>query len=1473
VPIELPNRYQGLTRLGRGGGGEVWEVRDRHSQGVYALKVLAEGAAERERAALVREAVALSALEGLGLPRIIHFGQLAGSGRLYMVRELVRGTSLERLIEQGQRREALDALVRAADQLTVIHRSGLLHGDFKPANVIVGPDGHVTLVDLGLSAPWREGGAPVEGLTPRYAAPELFRGAPLTVRAEVYALGVALGDLVAREPAQGDSRESRALREVVRLATHPDPEQRPPSADELASSVRAAAGLGVHEPLPNEALEWPVVGIEETAPRLLEAVRRLEPGAELDVVGPRGSGRSLLVRRLRWTLGIEGHPVCWIDAGLAGNAEGVLDGELGDPETPSCSGVLLVDDADSLTAAAESRITKARSLGLRVVAVRGEARSPVAVFPVPPLDRSAAAVLLRRAVPSLPERIVDQLLTSSECRPGELRRLVRSIASEAVVGATDIERLQGGAGDRGPRAQEDSDSLHEAVALLDRGRYRQAQELLATVDEAAARPVPLAVARARLELGFGEASPALRWLEAARPALERARPEERADYTLYLGRAQLVAGDCAAAVETLAGALGDEARVAEACAYRGVALSYLGRQDEARAHLDEALAHAKESGSARAEGIALNSLGLVLHRRDDLEGARAAYLSASEAAERAEDAGTLATVQLALGGILQIGGEVAEAITRFEAAADMGRRSGRQSIVTHALLNLANLDLHLGRLSHAKGSLTALESQREQLAPAQRAHLDGLQAELADGSGQLDEAVRRFRAAASAFAALDRGVDAAEARLEGILVLARTSGVDVAELRRELAQAEAEIGGSPAHRALTLMVSARVELVAGDERKARSHIDSALAAARQAGQKEWLWQALEARAELEESGGQPLMARRDREEALAVLEEMAARLPRDLREVYWNDARRRQLRLRVQAAPAGAPVSMAVSGSDSASLASATSTSLEQRLAQILGVNSELVGEFDVERLAARITEYAVRLLRAERGFILLVNDDGSLEVHALRSRTGDEQHVEFSRSIAETVINSGQPLVSLSARDDMRMAGYASVHQLMLQSVACVPIRARARRAIGALYLETRLNRGAHFEQELPALQAFADQMAIALENARLVNENKRRADELAESNRQLEAAQQRLRELLGDRTAKLKLARERLRETRDVLYGHFGYQGMVGTSAAMRSVYSLIERLKDTDVPVLLTGESGTGKEVAARALHACSAHRRGRFVAINCGAIPEHLLESELFGSVRGAFTGADRDRRGLLREGEGGSVLLDEIGEMPHKMQAGLLRVLQEGKVRPVGGSQEESVNIRLMFATNRDLEQLVRAGTFREDLYYRIHVVELRLPALRDRREDIPQLVDHFLGLFAARYKRERKTVTREALRRLCDYSWPGNVRQLEHVLLNAWVLSERPEIECADFEFPDGSVPSEPRPEAAPSAAPDPGSAESAAPGPRRSRRSSVPQRMDERDSILRALEQCNWNRLKAAELLGIPRRTLYRRLKQYKIQ
>ncbi|MDP9152523.1 MAG: sigma-54-dependent Fis family transcriptional regulator, partial [Myxococcota bacterium] len=526
----------------------------------------------------------------------------------------------------------------------------------------------------------------------------------------------------------------------------------------------------------------------------------------------------------------------------------------------------------------------------------------------------------------------------------------------------------------------------------------------------------------------------------------------------------------------------------------------------------------------------------------------------------------------------------------------------------------------------------------------------------------------------------------------------------------------------------------------------------------------------------------------------------------------------------------------------------------------------------DMPRLLQRVTDHAVALLGAEHGFVVLMSERGTLEAHAARDRAGgDDPHAEFSRSVADRVVAKGEPVVTVSARDDERLAEAVSVHQLMIQSIACVPIRGAppVGRTIGALYVETRLRPGLRFEQELPTLTAFADQVAIAIENARLLAENRERADELARANVDLASARDELERLLGKRTVQLAVARRDLKQVRAELRSHFGYGGLIGTSAAMRRVYAVIERVKDTDIPVLVTGESGTGKEMVAKAVHQSGARAKKPFLGVNCAAIPANLLESELFGSVRGAFTGADRDRRGLFQEADGGTLLLDEIGDLPQKMQSGLLRVLQERQVRPVGGTKEEPVDVRVMAATNRDLEAMVAEGTFREDLYYRLHVVVLHVPPLRQRIEDIPPLIDHFLSLFAARYRRDRKTVSREALRRLCTHPWPGNVRQLEHVLLNSWLMAEGTEISADDVELP--ALPVHGRRDA-----PGREVADRARPGSRAATngRAATEQEFkdSERDRILSALTACNWNRVRAAKMIGLPRRTFYRRLKEFGI-
>src|SRR5882672_6752835 len=349
---ELPPRYESLSRLGAGGGGEVWSVRDRVSGRVLALKLLSSDAGENEVGALVREAIALSGLEGLGVPRVLAFGALQG-GRRYMLRELVEGASLEDVLARGTS-PWLDAIATACDQLTVVHRAGLLHGDIKPANVIVGADGRGTLVDLGLAAPWRDGGAAAQGLTPKYAAPELFQGQPLTVRAEVYSLGATLVEALGRRGGELPKERRLALEHVAARASEPEMGARWPSVDELASALRRAAGLPPGAP--SDTPPWPVVGLEATARALLDRVRSMAAGGGIALEGPRGSGKSTLVRRLAWTLGVDGSAVAMIEAPKGGMPIGdVVDLELaqyrlnggaggGGAHTP----IVIVDDAEQI---------------------------------------------------------------------------------------------------------------------------------------------------------------------------------------------------------------------------------------------------------------------------------------------------------------------------------------------------------------------------------------------------------------------------------------------------------------------------------------------------------------------------------------------------------------------------------------------------------------------------------------------------------------------------------------------------------------------------------------------------------------------------------------------------------------------------------------------------------------------------------------------------------------------------------------------------------------------------------------------------------------------------------------------------------------------------------------------------------------------------------------------------------------------
>ncbi|MBV9949777.1 MAG: protein kinase, partial [Myxococcales bacterium] len=779
---ELPPRYEPLHRLGAGGSGEVWSIRDRVSGRVLALKVLASGAGDAEIGALVREAVALSGLEGLGVPRVTAFGALR-DGRRYMVRELVLGQSLAEVLE-GRDAPWIAPIASACDQLTAVHRAGLLHGDVKPANIIVGEGGRGTLVDLGLAAPWRDGGAAAQGLTPKYAAPELLDGEPLTVRAEVYAIGATLGEALARRGRELQDEVRRALFAVVARATEPLPAARWPSVDEFASALRRAGDL----PPPSAGLEppWPVLGLDETADLLLDCLRELAEGGALAIEGPRGAGRTTLARRLGWTLGVADRVVAMVDAAPREAKEGlsaadVIDLELA-REGPRARGsaappVIIVDDAEALDEAGVDALRRASRSGALLVLVAARAwveaihEGPCVPFVVPPMDARAAEALLRRSVPSLPDALRPYLVHRVDGRPGPLRAAVRRLAGRVIVSEEDVAAAlaEPGSGSIPPASASRTQAIDDAARALDMGRFDDAARELDALGEArgAAERVRIGLLRARIAVGRGETQGALAEL-AAIEADALAHKDSARTWRGLRARALLRGGQYAEAARLarmVVDACADDAVAADAWSVRGVALAFTGEDTPAREALDQAVRVARALGEPRAEAVALGSAAIAHQRAGRNAEARAAYEASLAAAEKARDAATVAAMRLNLAGLAQAEGDLALAIAHLEAAVDMGRRSGNGATVTQSLLNLANLELYLGRWARARVSIDLLSARRDELAPAARAQLLGLEAEHATRTGDIARGGILYDETAKAWDEQGRPRDAAESRL------------------------------------------------------------------------------------------------------------------------------------------------------------------------------------------------------------------------------------------------------------------------------------------------------------------------------------------------------------------------------------------------------------------------------------------------------------------------------------------------------------------------------------------------------------------------------------------------------------------------------------------------------------------------------------------------------------------------------------
>jgi Nif-specific regulatory protein len=461
-----------------------------------------------------------------------------------------------------------------------------------------------------------------------------------------------------------------------------------------------------------------------------------------------------------------------------------------------------------------------------------------------------------------------------------------------------------------------------------------------------------------------------------------------------------------------------------------------------------------------------------------------------------------------------------------------------------------------------------------------------------------------------------------------------------------------------------------------------------------------------------------------------------------------------------------------------------------------------------LEPLLNRVMDLAIESLNAERGFVIL-KDDSTVELKIVVARNMEGENVrdlsKISQSVVRSVLNDSKPVLTHDAKVDFKGSESVRLHNIV--SIMCVPLMEKDK-VFGAIYVDSTSQRGVFSDEDLQFLTIFANQAGAVIESARL-------------------------HESVLDENVRLR------GEVRKI----YGHKAMIGKSQKMVQFFELMERVIDSDASVLLLGETGTGKELAARTIHYNGPRRDGNFVPLYCGSLPETLLESELFGAKKGAYTGADRDRPGLFEIADDGTLFFDEVCDVGQPMQAKVLRALQEGEFRRIGETRVRRADVRIISATNKDIRKEVREGRFREDLFYRLNVISITLPPLRERKEDIPLLADHFLARYAAKARRPVEGFTDGAMEKLMAHGYPGNVRELENMIERAVLLARTDRVTQDEITSEMGALRDEP---------------------------TSTLLADHEKAFILDVLEKKGGNRRKTAEALGISLRALQYRLKEW---
>jgi transcriptional regulator with GAF, ATPase, and Fis domain len=1509
--VRIADRYELREHLGRGGLADAHAAHDVLLDAAVVLKILRAG---RDPELLMREHALLRACAHPSLVRVRDFGwaSIEGERRPYYVADRVHGPTLDAWAEGRRWEDVRGALIDVTRALGALHRAGLRHGDVKPDNVRVREnDGRAVLLDLSCAAIL---GAPLTTLsgTPGYLAPELERGDTPDARADLYALGV----LWERLPVRGPATLAR-FRASLRA---PDRNDRPADTDAVLEALGAAI-----EPAPMPVGGAPLVGRAlhlRAFAEHLAALREGRPGPRVFALeGPRGMGHTRLLRELLWRAQ---HAVRTVEGLVARRADPVrelFERALGRSIAPGLASIaraidelargepsmLVLDDAHRL--APRDRATLERALALvpndgalavlTTIGAREGTRVPLEGLDVDAIAQWIEAVGARHVdarrlaaiTEGRPTELADRLeraLRGEDWRrprkadevPRALRAVValaswldagvstRETVSMGIRSTTIARALEQGwlreeagalravvtvEGDdlaplarraiecglvHGPArasllaragARAEASALAEREWMRDPRGWLPALEALAEHGDAADR-----VRLARAALRAGDASRAGRALAAIERKLPASLALERelaqAEHALKTGRAD----EARSTLERASSRVHDDPRIADLLARvhlaqarydeaehvardgarrardpelaarlaetEGLALGYRGHEGA-----DAILARAGDAhraiGNVAGEHRVATCRGILAQRRGALREAIAAYREALALAERHGLDDSLSVSWLNLGTALTDDGDWGSALDAYAQGLRYAAVLDQPGTEASLRFNLGNLYVEIGAFDRA----ATLHAQVEERARALgfdhlAAPMARLKGEIAWRMGDGATADRALAEAAALYARADAPLDRRE-----VALLEAERAIDA--VAYELA--ERHLGApSSEHASLDRLVRARLALARGRELDAVRYAEESIASG---SDRRIVARAHALLSEAFARRGASALSEQHAESARALWQRIEATLPAALRAAFASHPHR-------------AIVSRPTHDAPSARLGSAS-------LRRFLAINRRLSSSLDAREVLEHAVDAAIELTEAERGFVLLRGEGGAIDVAAARNLDREHvpsSHLKFSRSIAERVLATDEPVVTLDARADPRFASERSVHAMRLSSVACVPIRS-AEGARGALYLDNRFEHGRFTDEDLELLHAFADQVAIALRNAEL-------HAALAERTRALDEARAALEARVEGQAARIADLSSEVEKRRRALEYRYDYGRIVGRGAAMRRVLDTLERVIGTDLSVLVQGESGTGKELVAKAIHVNGARRDGPLVSLNCAALPEALIESELFGHERGAFTGADRRAPGLLVEASGGTVFLDELGEMPLGMQAKLLRALEEREVRPVGGTRALPIDVRLVAATNRDLRAEVKAGRFREDLYFRIGVVTILLPPLRERMEDLAELCASILR------EHGDKRLTKDAFEALRAHAWPGNVRELRNVLARASALSTGDRIDREDLAL--DVVP--------------------ALPSDRASYEAS------EAERIQRALVTTGWNVSRVSRELGIPRQTLYRKMREH---